>query len=99
MAERVRAAVVGLGFGGEFVPIYQAYHGSECVAVCRRNEAKLNEFADQLEIEKRYTDYDELLKDDEIDAVHITTDLLSHKDFVVKALRAGKHVASTFLWG
>ena len=99
MAEKVKVAVVGLGFGGEFVPIYQAYHGSECVAVCRRNEQKLNEFADHLGVKKRYTDYDELLKDDEIDAVHITTDLLSHKDFVVKALRAGKHVASTVPMG
>ncbi len=96
---KVRVAVVGLGFGGEFVPIYQAFNKSECVAVCRRNEQKLNEFADGLGIKKRYTDYDELLKDDEIDAVHITTDLLGHKDFVVKALKAGKHVASTVPMG
>ena len=51
MAKKVRVAVVGLGFGGEFVPIYQAYHGSECVAVYRRNEQKLNEFVDALGIE------------------------------------------------
>lgn len=99
MSDKVRVAVVGLGFGGEFVPIYQAYSKSECVAVCRRNEKKLNEFADSLGIEKRYTDYDELLKDDEIDAVHITTDLLGHYDFVAKALKAGKHVASTVPMG
>ncbi len=99
MEDKVRVAVVGLGFGGEFVPIYQAYHKSECAAVCRRNEQKLNEFADAMGIEKRYTDYDELLMDDEIDAVHINTDLLSHYDFVVKALKAGKHVASTVPMG
>ena len=99
MAQKVRVAVVGLGFGGEFVPIYRDYHNSECVAVCRRNEQKLNEFADALGIEKRYTDYDELLKDPDIDAVHITTGLLDHKDFVVKALKAGKHVASTVPMG
>ncbi len=39
--KKVRVAVVGLGFGGEFVPIYQAFNKSECVAVCRRNEQKL----------------------------------------------------------
>ena len=77
MSDKVRVAVVGLGFGGEFVPIYQAYKKSECVAVFRRNEAELNKFADEMGVEKRYTDYDELLKDDEIDAVHINTDLLS----------------------
>lgn len=99
MEGKVRVAVVGLGFGGEFVPIYQAYHKSICAAVCRRNEQKLNEFADSMGVEKRYTDYDELLKDEEIDAVHINTDLLSHYDFVVKALKAGKHVASTVPMG
>lgn len=99
MADKVRVAVVGLGFGGEFVPIFQAYKQSECIAVCRRNEKKLNEFADEFHVPKRYTDYDELLKDPEIDAVHINTDLLSHYDFVVKALKAGKHVASTVPMG
>lgn len=99
MEDKVRVAVVGLGFGGEFVPIFQAYEQSECIAVCRRDEKKLNEFADEFNIPKRYTDYDELLKDPEIDAVHINTDLLSHYNFVVKALKAGKHVASTVPMG
>ena len=99
MKDKVGVAVVGLGFGGEFVPIYQAYEKTECVAVCRRNEAELNKFADELGVEKRYTDYDELLKDPDIDAVHINTDLLSHYSFVEKALKAGKHVASTVPMG
>ena len=95
MGKKVRVAVVGLGFGAEFVPIYQTYHNSECVAVCRRSQKKLNEFADRLGIKKRYMDYDELLRDEEIDAVHITSDPFTHEDSVIKALRAGKHVAST----
>ena len=99
MDNKVRVAVVGLGFGGEFVPIYQAYEKTECVAVCRRNEEELNKFADAHGVEKRYTDYDELLKDPDIDAVHINTDLLSHYTFVEKALKAGKHVASTVPMG
>lgn len=93
--DKLRVAVVGLGFGGEFVPIYQEYSKAECVAVCRRNEQKLNEFADAQNVPKRYTDFDEMLKDPDIDAVHINTDLFSHAQFAVKALKAGKHVAST----
>ena len=54
---KLRVGVAGLGFGGEFVPIYKEFEKSECVAVCRRDEAKLNEFADQQGIEKRYTNF------------------------------------------
>ena len=31
-------------------------------AICQRNEEKLNQIGDAFGIEKRYTDYDELLK-------------------------------------
>jgi predicted dehydrogenase len=97
--DKVRVAVVGLGFGGEFVPIYQAWDKTECAAVCRRDEAKLNAFADELGVEKRYTDYREMLKDPEIDAVHINSDLQSHAWMAIEALKAGKHVASTVTMG
>ena len=29
-----KSKLAGLGFGGEFVPIYKAYEKAECVAVC-----------------------------------------------------------------
>lgn len=91
----INVAVIGLGFGGEFVPIYKKYNGAECVAVCRRNKEELDKFADQFEIQKRYTSFTELLKDDEIDAVHINTAIADHGPMAIEALKAGKHVACT----
>ena len=82
-------AVVGLGFGAEFIPIHQAHPNIDLVAVCRRNEAEMNKVADQFNIPKRYTDYDELLKDPEIDAVHINSPIPDHAPQSLKALRAG----------
>ena len=35
-------AIVGLGFGAEFIPIHQAHPNLNLVAVCRRNEEELN---------------------------------------------------------
>jgi predicted dehydrogenase len=93
--EKLRIGVVGLGFGAEFIPIYQKYGKAECVAICRRNEEKLNELGDKLGIEKRYTDYMEMLGDPDIDAVHINSDLKEHGWMSIEALRAGKHVACT----
>ncbi|MFO0937223.1 MAG: Gfo/Idh/MocA family oxidoreductase [Gemmataceae bacterium] len=36
--KKVRVAIVGLGFGAEFIPIYQAHPNAELVAICRRNK-------------------------------------------------------------
>ena len=65
--DKLRVGVAGLGFGGEFVPIYKEYEKAECVAVCRRSEKELNEFADQQGIEKRYTNLDDMIADPDIE--------------------------------
>ena len=78
-------AIVGLGFGAEFIPIHQAHPNVNLVAVCRRNEAELNRVADQFGVKKRYVDYDELLKDPEIDAVHINSPIPDHAPQSLKA--------------
>jgi predicted dehydrogenase len=88
-------AIIGLGFGAEFIPIYQRHPLSNMYAICQRNEEKLQLVADAFKIEKAYTDYDELLKDPLVDVVHINTPIQNHAEQSLKALRAGKHVACT----
>ncbi len=96
MSERkVRIAVVGLGFGAEFIPIHQAHPLVELVGICRRNEAELNKVGDAFGVAKRYTDYEALLQDPEIDAVHINSPIPDHAPQSIRALRAGKHVLCT----
>jgi predicted dehydrogenase len=94
-SKKVNIAIVGLGFGAEFIPIYQKHPDANLVAISQRNPDKLKELADAFNINKRYTSYDELLKDPEIDAVHINTPIPDHGMQSIKALRAGKHVACT----
>lgn len=79
MGERkVRVAMVGLGFGAEFLPIYQDHPNAEIAAICRRDEKGLNEVGDRLGIETRYTDYEKLLADPEVDFVHINSPIPDH---------------------
>ncbi|MGA1545295.1 MAG: gfo/Idh/MocA family oxidoreductase, partial [Saprospiraceae bacterium] len=40
---KINIAIIGLGFGAEFIPIYQRHPNANLVAVCQRNESKLNE--------------------------------------------------------
>jgi predicted dehydrogenase len=95
MAEKVRVAIVGLGFGAEFIPIYQAHPNAEMYAICRRDKAELDKCGDRYGIKARYTNYADLLKDPSVDAVHINSPISDHAPQSIAALRAGKHVAST----
>jgi predicted dehydrogenase len=95
MADKVRVAIIGLGFGAEFIPIYQAHPNAEISAICRRNKKELDACGDRYGIKTRYTDYDQLLKDPNIDAVHINSPIGDHAPQSIAALKAGKHVAST----
>lgn len=94
-SKKVRVAIVGLGFGAEFIPIYQHHPQAEMYAICQRNPERLKQIGDAFGVEKRYTDYRELLADPHVDAVHINTPIPSHAEQSLAALEAGKHVACT----
>jgi predicted dehydrogenase len=93
--KKVRVAIVGLNFGAEFIPIYQAHPDAEMVAICRRDKAGLDQVGDRYSIKSRYTRYEDLLADPNIDAVHINSPIPDHAPQSLAALKAGKHVACT----
>ncbi|MEM9884054.1 MAG: Gfo/Idh/MocA family oxidoreductase, partial [Planctomycetota bacterium] len=95
MSRPVNVALVGLGFGAEFIPIYRAHPDAEVVAVCRRDEAELNKVADHFGVTRRYTDFDDVLADPAVDFVHINSPIGLHGRQSIAALRAGKHVMCT----
>ena len=95
MSGTVNGAMIGLGFGAEFLPIYAAHPNANISAICRRDEAALNKSGDQFGIEKRYTRYDDVLADSDIDFVHINSPIPDHAWMSLKALDAGKHVMCT----
>jgi predicted dehydrogenase len=68
-------------------------------AICRRDTKGLNEAGDKYNIPVRYTDYQQVLDDSNIDAVHINSPIPDHGWMSVAALKAGKHVACTVPMG
>src|SRR4029077_13052468 len=85
----------GLGFGAEFIPIYQHHPNAEMYAICRRSAKELNECGDRCGIKGRFTDFNKLLQDPLVDAVHINSPIPDHAAQSLAALKAGKHVACT----
>src|SRR5688500_654454 len=92
---KINIAIVGLGFGAEFIPIYQKHPNANMYAICQRTQKKLDNIGDAFGIEKRYTDFNDLLKDPNVDAVHINSPIPDHGWMSIDALKAGKHVACT----
>lgn len=94
-SRKLNVGIVGLEFGAEFIPIYQRHPDATMYAICQRNRTKLDETGDRFGVAVRYTDYDEMLRDPNIDVIHVNTPLQLHAAHVVAALEAGKHVGST----
>ncbi|MCS7260068.1 MAG: Gfo/Idh/MocA family oxidoreductase [Anaerolineae bacterium] len=95
MDKKINVAIVGLGFGAEFIPIYQNHPHANMYAICQRTKSRLDQIGDAFGVAVRYTDFNELLKDPNIDAVHINTPIADHAPMTLAALKAGKHVACT----
>ena len=94
---KVSIGVAGLGFGKEFASIYCDHPDVDKVAICTRNPETLHAVGDELGIceELRFTDYDEMIALEELDAVHIVTPIKEHYPQTIRALEAGKHTACT----
>jgi predicted dehydrogenase len=92
---KINVAIIGLGFGKEFIPIYQNHPHTTMYAICQRTRERLDEVGNLFSVEKRYTDFGELIGDPDVDAVHINSPIHLHAPQSIAALRAGKHVACT----
>lgn len=93
MANRVHLAVVGMGFGRSFVPIYQRHPAVERVTICDTNPDLVSEIGDRHGIESRFTRLEDVLSDASIDAVHLLTPVPLHVEQTLAVLQSGKHCA------
>lgn len=93
--KRFNVAIIGLGFGAEFIPIWQRHPNANMYAICQRNPDHLKKVGDTLKIDRRYTKYEDVLADKSVDFVHINTPIPDHAPMSIAALKAGKHVMCT----
>src|SRR5207249_4174939 len=93
--KKVNVAIIGLGFGAEFIPIYQNHPHANMYAICQRNAERLNKVGDAFGIRTRYAEYEDVLADPKVDFVHINSPIPDHAWMSIEALKAGKHVMCT----
>jgi predicted dehydrogenase len=90
----VNIGVIGAGgiAQGAHLPAYENCPNANLVAIADVNEEALKKASEKFSIPNTYTDYREMLKRDDIDAVSICTPNFLHKDPAIAALKAGKDV-------
>jgi predicted dehydrogenase len=91
----LHVAVVGLGFGAEFVPIYLDHPDVATVAICDQDAARLRMTGDRFGIERRFRDPREVIASPDVDAVHLVSGIPDHAAHAVAAFESGKHCACT----
>lgn len=95
--KKLRVAIIGCGgiANNKHLPALKGQSDKcEMVAFCDVKEERAKKACEEFGVEgaKYYTDYNELLKDGNIDVVHVCTPNVSHCPITVAAFEAGKHV-------
>jgi predicted dehydrogenase len=91
---KVRWGVLGVAkiATEKVIPGMKHAPGVETVAIASRSADKARQAAERLTIPKSYGSYEDLLSDDQIDAVYIPLPNHLHVSWSIKCLEAGKHV-------
>ena len=92
--QKIGIGVIGCGkhaWMGHF-PWYDRSKKVEIVAVYSRTEAHAKKAAKRWGAKAWYTDYKDLLQSDDIDAVSICSPVNLHKEMVIAAAKANKHI-------
>lgn len=96
MKDGVRIAVVGTGAIAQIthIPVLSKMRGAQLVALCDNDGPKARALADRFDVPDVFTDLEEMLDSDALDAVVVATPNHLHEPHVLSALRKGLHVLS-----
>lgn len=95
---RGKIGLIGLGrFGVRHARVLAQLPHVELTAVCSRSAERAASVASTYNVSGHYTDYRDLLRDPEVEAIDIVTEVDRHTGIALDALRLRKHVFSEIL--
>jgi predicted dehydrogenase len=90
--EPLKFGVVGLGYWGpNLLRVLAEMPEAEVAWICDLDRQRLERFGRRYPTVRRTSQYEDLLEDEELDAVVIATPVFTHFELASRALRAGKH--------
>jgi len=94
---KVKIGLVGLNFGQTIAREIAAPNIAskfELIALCDRDEALLTKYASQYHV-TGYASLDDMLRDDEVEAIGLFTGPIGRAELIRKIIRTGRHVMTT----
>jgi predicted dehydrogenase len=90
----IRAGIVGGGVraSAAHYPAISRLENVHLEAICDLNATRLAKIAEQYHVERRYTEYRQMLAEAQLDAVYVITPPQFHVPIVLDCLNAGAHV-------
>ena len=93
MDRKIKIGIIGTGGISHMHMVgYTAQENVEVTAACDLDENRLEAFGNKYGVEKLYTDYNEMLRKEELDGVSVCTWNNAHAPATIAALEAGKNV-------
>lgn len=85
-------AVLGLGIGMAHVEGVLGSENAELVAVCDIDSTKFDDVLTLCPTVRTYTDFEELINDEDVEIISVCLPSGMHSDYAVRAMAAGKNV-------
>ncbi len=93
MTDTIKWGIIGPGsIARKFATGLQAVEDAELLAVASRSQERADQFGDEFDVARRYTSYEDLAQDADVQAVYVATPHTYHKANTLLCLNNGKHV-------
>jgi predicted dehydrogenase len=93
MSEPLRVGLIGVGWGAlVHAPAFGAVDGYELVALCSSRPASVAAAAERLGVPDTSTDWRAFVRRDDLDLISVSAPVQHHREMLLGALEAGKHV-------
>ena len=85
----LKVGLVGVGsISGKHIPAWQSMADAELVALCSRSSEAMEKYDGV----RKYTDFDEMLRCEQLDILDICLPTFLHSEYAIKAMEHGIHV-------
>ncbi len=94
MKPRVNIGIAGCGVHAQIahIPVFKKNPDCNLIALCDTDTQKMDRLSVKYDIPKRYSDFQEMIEDQELDAVVISTPNYLHAPMAIAAMKYGKNV-------
>lgn len=94
MNDKLRIGIVGCGAHAQIahIPFFKKNPACTLVALCDSDIRIIDHLSTKYQVPKKYQDFQEIIADDQIDALVISTPNYLHAPMSIAALKYGKHV-------